>query len=76
MNNIEFSDVKITGGYWKARQDINCSVTLKAVYDRFNETGRFEALKCRIFFGIRMLQNGLKEHRIFCIQKKMIKRWK
>ena len=39
MNNIEFSDVKITGGYWKARQDINCSVTLKAVYDRFNETG-------------------------------------
>ena len=41
MNNIEFSDVKITGGYWKARQDINRSVTLKAVYDRFNETGRF-----------------------------------
>ena len=81
MNNIEFSDVKITGGYWKARQDINCSVTLKAVYDRFNETGRFEALGTatqtyRIFFGIRMLQNGLKEHRIFCIRKKMIKRWK
>lgn len=51
MNNIEFSDVKITGGYWKARQDINCSVTLKAVYDRFNETGRFEALKCDIRDG-------------------------
>ncbi len=51
MNNIEFSDVKITGGYWKARQDINCSVTLKAVYDRFNETGRFEALKCDLRDG-------------------------
>lgn len=51
MNNIEFSDVKITGGYWKARQDINRSVTLKAVYDRFNETGRFEALKCDIRDG-------------------------
>lgn len=51
MNNIEFSDVKITGGYWKARQDINRSVTLKAVYDRFNETGRFEALKCDLMDG-------------------------
>lgn len=51
MNNIEFSDVKITGGYWKARQDINRSVTLKAVYDRFNETGRFEALKCDLKDG-------------------------
>ena len=51
MNNIEFSDVKITGGYWKAREDINCSVTLKAVYDRFNETGRFEALKCDLRDG-------------------------
>ena len=51
MNNIEFSDVKITGGYWRARQDINCSVTLKAVYDRFNETGRFEALKCDLRDG-------------------------
>lgn len=51
MNNIEFADVKITGGYWKARQDINRSVTLKAVYDRFNETGRFEALKCDLRDG-------------------------
>ena len=51
MNNIEFSDVKITGGYWKARQYINRSVTLKAVYDRFNETGRFEALKCDLRDG-------------------------
>lgn len=51
MNNIEFSDVKITGGYWKARQDINRSVTLKVVYDRFNETGRFEALKCDLRDG-------------------------
>ena len=51
MNNIEFSDVKITGGYWKARQDINRSVTVKAVYDRFNETGRFEALKCDLRDG-------------------------
>lgn len=46
MQNIEFSDIEITGGYWKRRQDINKSVTLKSVYDRFRETHRFDALKC------------------------------
>ena len=46
MQNIKFSDIEITGGYWKTRQDINRSVTLKSVYDRFQETHRFDALKC------------------------------
>ena len=46
MQNIDFSDVKITGGYWKARQDINSNVTLRAVYERFQATHRFDALKC------------------------------
>lgn len=46
MQNIEFSDIEITGGYWKTRQDINSSVTLESVYERFQETHRFDALKC------------------------------
>ena len=46
MQNIEFSDIQITGGYWKTRQDINSSVTLESVYERFQETHRFDALKC------------------------------
>ena len=46
MHNIEFSDIEITGGYWKTRQDINSEVTLKSVYERFKETHRFDALKC------------------------------
>lgn len=46
MRNIEFSDIVITDGYWKTRQKINAEVTLNAVYSRFCETGRFEALKC------------------------------
>ena len=46
MQSIEFSDIKITGGYWKTRQDINSEVTLKSVYERFRETHRFDALKC------------------------------
>ena len=46
MQNIGFSNTEITGGYWKTRQDINISVTLKSVYERFKETNRFDALKC------------------------------
>lgn len=46
MQNIEFSDTEITGGYWKTRQEINSSVTLKSVYEHFRETHRFDALKC------------------------------
>lgn len=46
MKNIEFSDIEITGGYWKTRQEINSSVTLKSVYERFQETHRFDALAC------------------------------
>ena len=46
MKNIGFSDIEITGGYWKTRQDINHEVTLKSVYERFKETHRFDALKC------------------------------
>lgn len=46
MKKIEFSDVEITGGYWRARQKINRNVTLMSVYKRFHETHRFDALKC------------------------------
>ena len=46
MQNIEFSDIEITSGYWKTRQNINSEVTLKSVYERFRETHRFDALKC------------------------------
>lgn len=46
MKNIDFSDVKLTGGYWKTRQEINRDVTLRSVYERFRDTYRFEALKC------------------------------
>lgn len=46
MKQIDFYNVSLSG-FWKNRQDINKSVTVPAVYDRFSETGRFEALKCR-----------------------------
>lgn len=47
MQNIDFSRVEITGGFWREKQEINRKATLKAVYERFKETHRFDALKCR-----------------------------
>lgn len=43
---ITFDKVNITGGFWKEKQDLFREKTIGAVYDRFEETGRFEALKC------------------------------
>ena len=51
MEHIDFSYTRITGGYWAARQETNRSATLWAVYHRFQETKRFEALKCDIRNG-------------------------
>jgi DUF1680 family protein len=38
--------VKITGGYWQKKAALNRDVTIKAVYDRFFESGRIEAFRC------------------------------
>lgn len=46
MQAIPFSDVTITGGFWKSKQDLVRNTTVRAVYDRFKETHRFDALKC------------------------------
>lgn len=51
MEHIDFSHTRITGGFWAARQETNRSATLWAVYHRFQETKRFEALKCDIRNG-------------------------
>ena len=47
MNAIPFSNVTINGGFWKTKQDMVRNTTVQAVYDRFKETHRFDALKCR-----------------------------
>ena len=46
MNKVDFSKVEITGGFWKGKQDLVRETTVWAVYDRFKETGRFDAIKC------------------------------
>jgi len=49
---LSFDRVHITGGFWKRRQEINRAVTAQAVYDRFSDTHRFDALSCRWHDGM------------------------
>jgi len=44
-NPISFDQLEVMDGFWKDKQDLFRKVTINAVYDRFEETGRFEALK-------------------------------
>jgi DUF1680 family protein len=37
---------RLTGGFWFERQAIMRGITQHAIYERFLETGRFEALNC------------------------------
>lgn len=46
MRNLYFGNTELTGGFWKHYEDLNRNVTIHSVYDRFLETGRFDALKC------------------------------
>ncbi len=43
--SIPLKNTAVTGGFWQKRQEINRNVTIHAVYDRFKETGRFDAFK-------------------------------
>lgn len=43
MRNISYTQVDINGGYLKSMEEQNRRVTMKAVYDRFAETGRIKA---------------------------------
>lgn len=44
--HLPLRDVRITGGFWKEKQDTVSDVTLYAVRDRFRDTGRFDAFAC------------------------------
>lgn len=46
MKHIPFYNTKLEGSFWGEKQRVAREVTIDAVYDRFEETKRFEALKC------------------------------
>ena len=47
LKQIELKDVKITGGYFKEKQDMNVNVTIPATYKQFSQTGRMDAFKLK-----------------------------
>lgn len=46
MGNVSFQSVNIEDGFWKEQQKVNRETTVWAIYDRFKESGRFDALRC------------------------------
>ncbi len=46
MENLGFEKTAIKDGFWKFYEELNRNQVVKSVYDRFKETGRFDALKC------------------------------
>lgn len=45
--HLSFTKTTFSDGFWKTRQDINKSNTAYAVYNRFKDTGRFDAISCK-----------------------------
>ena len=46
MKNLHFGNTQILGGFWSHYDQLNRTVTIGNIYERFRETGRFDALKC------------------------------
>ena len=44
--STDYRNVTFLNGFWHDKQRMNSTVTTRAVYDRFDETGRMEAFKC------------------------------
>ena len=44
--DFNFYNTNLLGGFLKGKQDLNLKTTIRAVYDRFLETGRFESCEC------------------------------
>ena len=44
MKSVSFENVAL-GGFWEKRFEINKNSTIPMVYDRFSDTGRFDAFK-------------------------------
>lgn len=45
MKLIDWKSTFVTDGFWKQKEELNRKVTMRAVYDRFYDTGRIDAFK-------------------------------
>ena len=58
-NFVSFENVDFTNGFWKDRYELNKNVSVKNVQIRFEESGRFDAMR------FNFLKNGKKPHIFF-----------
>ena len=57
MNNfVNFEKIDLTEGFWKSRYDLNKNTSIQNVRNRFEESGRFDALR------FNYLKTGKKPH--------------
>lgn len=59
MHNIPYSQVDLHRGFWKSKEDMVRERTVMAVYNRFSDTHRFDALRCK------WLEEGKYEGHVF-----------
>ena len=46
IKTVDFRSTRVLDGFWRQKQDMARTVSAKAVYDRFKDTGRIDAFKC------------------------------
>lgn len=46
IKTVDYSATKITGGFWREKQELVRETAIHAVYNRFKETNRIGAVKC------------------------------
>lgn len=45
IDNIDFTKIVLNNGFWKERYNLNKEVSINSIYQRFEETGRIDALR-------------------------------
>ncbi|MBQ9760805.1 MAG: glycoside hydrolase family 127 protein [Clostridia bacterium] len=53
---VPFQNVKLNDGFWKSRYDLNKYVSIRSVRDRFEDSGRMDALR------FNFIKNGKRPH--------------
>lgn len=53
LKNISFKNVTFDNEFWKTRYDLNRFISLQSVYDRFEQSGRFDALRFNYEKGVK-----------------------
>ena len=47
IKTVDFKNTRINAGFWLDKQNVARTTSVRAVYDRFKDTGRIDAMACR-----------------------------